>query len=161
MNIDWTQFRRRIGITASKKAICEKWSTQVELESWFLSEALFYRKGKTLMSNDLIQAGDTYKWMWHGSDVESEGEILEIVENQIVRFSFLGCKVNVTLVEEDGEIIVDLNQREIGEDEESKMGYYVECTRGWTFYLTNLKSILEGGIDLRNKNNHLKNVINT
>jgi hypothetical protein len=26
---------------------------------------------------------------------------------------------------------------------------YEACRRGWTFCLTNLKSILEGGIDLR------------
>lgn len=32
---------------------------------------------------------------------------------------------------------------------------------GWTFYLTNLKSILEGGFNLRNKNNKLGDVVNT
>jgi hypothetical protein len=37
----------------------------------------------------------------------------------------------------------------------------VGCGEGWTFYLTNLKSILEGGVDLRNKEMKLKNVINS
>ncbi len=38
--------------------------------------------------------------------------------------------------------------------------FFIECGKGWTFYMTNLKSILEGGIDLRNKIESVKNVIN-
>ena len=34
------------------------------------------------------------------------------------------------------------------------------CLEGWTFYLTNLKSVIEGGLDLRNKNLDIKGVIN-
>jgi hypothetical protein len=30
---------------------------------------------------------------------------------------------------------------------------------GWSFFMVNLKSILENGYDLRNKNEELKNVI--
>ncbi len=36
---------------------------------------------------------------------------------------------------------------------------YIQCQTGWTFYMTNLKSVYEHGIDLRNKNQDLKNVI--
>jgi hypothetical protein len=32
----------------------------------------------------------------------------------------------------------------------------VQCQLGWTFYLANLKSVIEGGVDLRNKNVDLK-----
>jgi hypothetical protein len=38
--------------------------------------------------------------------------------------------------------------------------YFIECGSGWSFYLVNLKSILEGGPDLRNKNPDVKHVIN-
>jgi hypothetical protein len=31
---------------------------------------------------------------------------------------------------------------------------------GWTFYLANLKSVLEGGLDLRNKNARLQRLVN-
>lgn len=37
----------------------------------------------------------------------------------------------------------------------------VGCGEGWVFYLANLKSILEGGIDLRNKNDAIRNVLNS
>lgn len=44
---------------------------------------------------------------------------------------------------------------------ENLINYHIGCTKGWNFYLTNLKSLLEGGIDLRNRNKGLKEVINS
>jgi hypothetical protein len=38
--------------------------------------------------------------------------------------------------------------------------YHLGCKTGWTFYLANLKSLMEGGIDLRNKNEKIQRVIN-
>ena len=55
---------------------------------------------------------------------------------------------------------MELTQEKIPLDEESKVNYHLGCMEGWTFYLANLKSILEGGIDLRNKNVNLTKVIN-
>jgi len=69
--------------------------------------------------------------------------------------------VEVKIKTEGGENIVELTQSEIPLDEQMRMSHYVGCTRGWTFYLANLKSIIEGGIDLRNKNIELVDVINT
>jgi len=44
-------------------------------------------------------------------------------------------------------------------DDEAGVKHFVEDSRGWIFYLTNLKSVLEGGLDLRNRKVELKNVI--
>jgi len=46
------------------------------------------------------------------------------------------------------------------EDVNEQQYFYVECGKGWTFYMANLKSILEGGHELRNKNINLHQVIN-
>jgi len=37
----------------------------------------------------------------------------------------------------------------------------VGCGEGWTFYLANLNSYLQGGIDLRNKNEKIQGVISS
>ena len=58
-----------------------------------------------------------------------------------------------------GGQVVELTQSRIPDDENH--GIYVDCSYGWAFYLGNLKSVLEGGIDLRNKNVDIKNVINS
>ena len=52
-------------------------------------------------------------------------------------------------------------QYNIPTDETGKTDYHIGCREGWVFYLANLKSIQEGGIDLRNKNPGIKKVINS
>ena len=161
-NHDWTTFKKRINIHSSVRVIFNSWTTQEHLESWFLSDANFTSDKNTPRNNTSeIEKNDTYVWMWHGSDDVEEGIILENNHKDFLRFTFLGCEVSVHIKTEKGETIVDLTQYNIPEDEASTMSHFVGCIRGWTFYLTNLKSILEGGIDLRNKNIDLIDVINT
>lgn len=54
---------------------------------------------------------------------------------------------------------MELVQAKIPTDEISKVRLHLGCQNGWTFYLTNLKSIMEGGLDLRNKNVNIKRVV--
>ncbi len=159
--IDWTVFTRRISIHQEAAMLFNAWSSQSALETWFLSSAVFYRNGIAKNPKETIEVGDSYRWMWHGSENIVEGEVLGIENFKRIKFTFLGCIVDVHFKNEEGENLIELLQSDIPSDEESKLNYYVECTRGWTFYLANLKSILEGGIDLRNKNMGLKQVINT
>ena len=46
-------------------------------------------------------------------------------------------------------------------DDKSKKDIRLGCYEGWSFYMVNLKSIYEGGLDLRNMNDQLKGVINS
>ncbi len=159
--LDWSEFKTRIALKASKETILDYWSSQDNLEKWFLSLAQFYTPdGATKERLDQMASGDRYKWMWHGSDIVTEGEVIE-VNNAVIKFTFVGCIVSVSVNEDRGEQILELVQSEIALDDTSRMNNYVGCTRGWTFYMTNLKSILEGGIDLRNRNIELVDVINT
>ncbi len=159
---DWSTFNKRIAINASKADIFNSWTSQDNLEKWFLSQAEFSSHDGTVKNRgSKILKGDTYSWMWHGSENVAEGMVRENNGDDLLRFTFLGCEVSVEIKEEAGENVVQITQSAIPLDEDSTMSYYVGCSRGWTFYLANLKSILEGGIDLRNKNGNLTNVINT
>ena len=57
--------------------------------------------------------------------------------------------------------VLELLQDSIPDTAEGKHYWHLGCKTGWTFYLTNLKSLLEGGIDLRNKDEQIKNVLNS
>ena len=57
--------------------------------------------------------------------------------------------------------IVELTQDNIPPDDNPATNLHIGCGEGWTFYLANLKSYLEGGIDLRNKNEKIQGVINS
>lgn len=160
-DLDWTTFTTKISINSSNETLFSYWTSQEHLEKWFLRSAEFFNKGELKSKFSSISTYDTYIWKWHGSDDVAEGEVLETNEKDSLIFTFLGCKVRVEVATVANENMVILTQYDIATDAQSTMDYYVGCTRGWTFYLANLKSILEGGIDLRNKNDKLIDVINT
>jgi len=160
--LDWTRFKKRISINRDASDIFNAWTNQEELEKWFLSKAHFFGSGGVIKDRKAaIEKGDHYQWNWHGSTIDADGLILINNGKDHLAFSFFICEVSVRIQEEQGEQVVELEQTNIPLDEASRMDYYVECSRGWTFFLSNLKSILEGGIDLRNRNVHLKSMVNT
>jgi hypothetical protein len=111
-----------------------------------------------------VQKGDTYKWLWHGYGDESNelGKIIDANGKDMLQFSFSGgSTVTVSIYTEGGETIAEVKQSNIAVHDDSKANYHVGCSVGWTFYLTNLKSVIEGGIDLRNKNEQIPNVVNS
>ena len=164
-NYNWKQFIKRITIHSSPKAIYDAWTTQSGLESWFLRLAEFTTAmGVLRKRNENIQKADSYRWRWFGYDnsIAEEKEILLANGKDELQFGFSGnCIVKVTIKEENGEQICELQQNMQMANEVEQRYFYIECGKGWTFYMANLKSILEGGIDLRNKEENIKNVINS
>ena len=171
---NWKQFIKRIPVKAPPKAIYDAWATQQGLESWFLRLAQFTKADGTVRSkNSHVEAGDTYKWLWFGYDdsVVEEQKILAANGWDQLQFGFSGgCIVSVSIKQparmtrsdgEEGETICELIQQMPMSDVAEQQYFYIECGKGWTFYLANLKSILEDGPDLRNKNASLRNVINS
>jgi hypothetical protein len=163
--IPFSQFIKRIPIKAPAKAIYEAWASQQGLESWFLREALFTTiEGALRSKTQLIAAGDHYTWKWHGYEdsTPEKSEILVANGWDTLSFGFSGgCKVHVTILTESGEAICELRQDMPMDDKDRRLQFFIECGNGWTFYLANLKSVLEGGLDLRNKNTELKAVLNS
>lgn len=161
---NWKTFTKRITIAAEKQKIFDAWSTQAGLEKWFLRMAEFKTSsGKLRGRQDSVQKGDHYRWLWFGYEdtTAEEGEISFSNEKDRLLFTFTaGCIVEVTLFEESGEEICSLQQNMPMDNELDQRYFFIECGKGWTFYMTNLKSILEGGIDLRNKNVEIQHLIN-
>ncbi len=160
---NWKEFTRRIPIKTSPKAVYDAWSTQQGLESWFLRLAQFTKaNGSPRSKTSHTEPGDTYKWLWFGYDDSAieENEILTANGWDQLQFVFTaGCIVTVSVKQEQGETICELRQEMPMDDENEQQKYFVECGNGWGFYMANLKSVLEGGLDLRNKNVNLKKVI--
>jgi hypothetical protein len=119
--------------------------------------------GSTCGEDELVQSGDTYVWRWHGwpDEVEEHGTILECNGHDFFKFTFGDAGVcAVTIKKEGDQCIVELVQSEIPVNDHGRQYWHLGCKTGWTFYLTNMKSLFEGGIDLRNKNEQIKNVVN-
>ena len=161
---DWARFCKRVGIKAEINEIYNAWSRPVGLQQWFLRSAEFTDYHNFLRkSEERIQKGDNYKWMWYGynDDIVERGTILEANGKNMLKFTFSAHSIVTVMIKtEQNESVVELWQENIPTDEFSKAEYHIGCIQGWTFYLTNLKSFLEGGIDLRNKNVGLQNLVN-
>jgi uncharacterized protein YndB with AHSA1/START domain len=155
----------RIPIRASRKSVFDCWNTQKGIESWFLREARYTSSnGSSREGTEVIEPGDQYVWRWHGhaDEVEEKGSILSLIPNEMIRFSFgKAGDVTVRLLEHEDLILAELTQENIPLDDDSKTRFHVGCSNGWTFYLANLKSILEGGKDLRNRDVRLQQVISS
>jgi uncharacterized protein YndB with AHSA1/START domain len=161
---DWTTFVTRIAVKASIEKLYRCWATREGIEYWFLRMSDYKKPDGTLREkNEWVQPGDPYRWRWHGwsDEVTEEGTILDCNGKDFFKFSFGAAgDCAVTMKHEGEHTIVELVQDKIPDDEQGKNYWHLGCKTGWTFYLTNMKSLLEGGIDLRNRDEGLKNVIN-
>ena len=162
---DWGQFKLRTPVKANTETLYRLWATQEGLESWFLRKADFKKPtGDIVSPNVLVEVGDTYEWLWYGygDDTIERGTILQANGKNCLQFSFgKAGNVTVSFKEDQGEMMLELLQDEIPADEKGKEYYHLGCSKGWVFYLANIKSVIEGGIDLRNKNVELKDVVSS
>jgi uncharacterized protein YndB with AHSA1/START domain len=159
---DWTQFSKRLFINTDLNSVYNAWTKSEELEKWFLSKAIFTSKdGKEIMPTENITSESTYKWNWFAQNHYEEGIVRNANGVDYIEFTFAGnCIVQVRLSNVKNQTLVELTQSEIPLDNNSKENIRLGCAFGWTFYLLNLKSVLEGGLDLRNKDTELKGVVN-
>jgi uncharacterized protein YndB with AHSA1/START domain len=151
----WDKFTVTADFNTDARSIYEAWATPAGLESWFLRKADFYAiAGRLREPHEFILKEDTYEWLWHGFDDSTmeKGQVLEVNSIDYLKFTFSGGSiVTVSIESRNGLTIVELTQDNIPEENDLSKSLYVQCQLGWTFYLANLKSIIEGGIDLRNK----------
>lgn len=159
----WKAFRLRVNIRATVNKVYNAWTTREALESWFLRSAEFRDpSGKLRDRSAPLEEGDTYVWHWHGypDTVLEKGKVLKNNNKDHFSFTFsLGCPVTIRVYEEAGESIVELVESDLPTDDVTALNHFVGDSRGWIFYLANLKSVLEGGLDLRNKRVELSDVI--
>jgi uncharacterized protein YndB with AHSA1/START domain len=162
---DWSRFVTRINIKAPVETLYNAWATRAGIERWFLRLSEYKQRNGSLRDDDEhVAVGDTYKWLWYGypDKTVEYGEILDLNDKDYLQFSFGKAGIcTVRIKTEAGENIVELVQEEIPTDEKGMQYYHVGCKTGWTFYLANMKSMLEGGIDLRNKNEKLQEMLNS
>lgn len=154
---DWTCFRRQIFIKADCSTVFEAWTKAAKITEWFIAEATYTSPdARKRAADETVEAGDSYHWRWH-QDLEIRGDILELIPNQKLRFTFgdkgdgSGEKIIVTVNFRDlgHETLLELQQNNIPDTDTAKVTWYLGCNMGWSFFMTNLKALLEHGADLR------------
>ena len=161
-SFDWTSFTKKIAIQANVSDLYDAWTIPEKLETWFLRKAEYERENKDLVDrNANIAANDAYKWSWFLYDPIETGRVLIANGTDHLQFTFAGeCVVDVKLIPFGKDVVVQLTQSNIPTDDSSKRGIRLGCESGWSFFMLNLKSVCEGGLDLRNKNPELQGMVN-
>jgi hypothetical protein len=161
--IDFSQFKLRVNIKASIEDAYKAWATAAGLNSWFIGKMFFTdEKGVVRADNDLARVGDEYtcSFLRTPDNVLIKGKVLKANDKNLFSFSFSkNCPVTISIYSEHEETIVELIESNVPNEEDVVIRQYVSDSKGWIFYLVNLKSVLEGGLDLRNRNAGIKNVI--
>ena len=150
-NYDWTQFTRQIFIQADLPTVYQAWVQPSEITKWFIAATEQNRPAA-----EAVQVGDHYHWRWH-QDLHAEGKFLQVIENEKLQFTFgenasdLDEKIIVTVHFGDlGDMTsVILQQQNLPHTEQGHVQWHMGCNMGWSFFMTNLKALLEYGVDLR------------
>ncbi len=161
-NFDWTSFTRKIAIHTGIQTAYDAWTKPLGIEKWFLSKAVFFNENQEpIGAEDSVQAGYSYAWNWYLFEPTEFGKINVANGKDHLQFSFAGnCVVDILLELVNDSCIVTLTQSGIPTDDESKRSIRLGCDSGWSFYLVNLKSVLEGGLDLRNRDPQFLGMLN-
>lgn len=149
-NYDWSRFSVHVYCEGSVEKIFSRWVTCRGLESFFIKSSSFTSNDGILRKpGEIAQPNDSYRWRWI-HDAELEGNIVAVVNDQSITYTFGSMKFTVSLTEADGRTLVRLHQFEIPfATEKEKASNHLNCRSCWVFFLTNLKSVSEHGIDLR------------
>ncbi|MEO8066254.1 MAG: SRPBCC domain-containing protein [Flavobacteriales bacterium] len=159
--IDWTSFTIRIPVRATMKGLYAAWTRASNLEDWFLRKASYTGADKKAVRRTAaIAKGCTFAWEWYNYDGVEKGIVRQANGKDHVQFTFAGSLVDVRLKQVGKDVIVELVQSAIPTDPASKKNVRLGCHVGWTFWLANLKSVYEGGVNLRNTNEELTGMVN-
>jgi len=160
---DWGKFYRKVVIKSDMTRLYETISTPNGITKWFIKIAEYESStGTGRQGSELIQSGDSYEWTWVYKNHNLKGEVLKANGLNNIEFTFGPNSTIDFLMEEHngGNILLTLTQVTGHTDERANMFAQIDCFATWTFFLNNLKSILEGGIDLRDTNPNLEGLIN-
>jgi len=149
---DWTQFRVSMIYRAPLPAVFGAWATPAGLESFFIAEG--DHRGpdaKRRAGGEIVTRGDTYHWRWlHGIDLP--GEVLAVEPDRSVAYTFgSDMRIDVSFAERSGAIEVCVHQTGCATEDPDRAWQHLNCRSCWVYFLTNLKSVLEHGIDLRDR----------
>ena len=138
-------------ITATSRGLCK----------WFMGQAVYTtRSGNLKAPEETAQKGDTFSWQWLEKDLSITGKVLDAVPNEKFAFTFgPSFEVVITMEEKKGRTLLTLTQTYAKGAAHNDFAH-LNCCVCWGFFLTNLKSVIEYGNDLRETLDHDESLIN-
>ena len=155
--MSWTELTSRIYVRAQASSDFEAWATEAGLVRWLAESAAFCAAGGPSPRPDgAARAGDSFRWVRQGGRDVLAGQVVAAEWPGRVALTFgRAGTCEVTLTGEADGTLVEVCRRDLPDAETC-----AECSRCWAFRLANLKSVLEGGLDLRETDPARRGVVN-
>lgn len=152
-------FTVRIWIQANPRDVQLGWTQSALITRWFVNKAQYLDSNGFEIPD--AAPGCTLLWTWLDGAVEKSA----VHENTdgVFRFGWyqnMG-EVEVKFSGSNGGTLVELRQSMSDRVEpQPRLGAQIGSRMGWTFFLCNLKSVIEGGKDLRETDPTRQGVLN-
>ncbi len=159
----WNKFSRSIIIHKKTDDVFPLIATAHGLTAWLLEAASFFTMvhETQLLNFSFPTDHESYHWVWKGKSYELQGKVLGCdVEKKSFSFTFgEECTVDIVLTEHEGNTLLKLTQQAVKGKTYDQMRQ-VNSYAYWTFFLTNLKSVAEYEVDLREDTFILPDLLN-
>ena len=147
---DWSSFDTYLYIDATPQEVQAAWRCATGLCSFFISEMTLRDRSGAVLPGDHFATGDQYHWQWI-HPFELTGEFLDVSDTAMT-FSFGGnYRVSISVTAAATGSLLHLHQDGLSNDDNGRVHGSLNCRSCWIYYLVNLKSVLETGNDLRDR----------
>ena len=146
---DWSRFHVGMYYRASVARVFEAWSTARGLESFFLGGARHTDgDGHERGPDECVAADDRYEWDFL-HDYRLVGRFTAVEPGRRVAFTFGSMHVDVSFARVEDATRVVLRQTGCALVDPARAWQHVNCRSCWIYFMTNLRSVLGQGVDLR------------
>ena len=153
-------FRHSIYLSKSVDEVYKLIGTGNGLTKWFIGKSVYEHGGVIRKDDEYVQTGDKFKWNWLEKDLSITGKVPEAEVNSKFSFTFgSSFIVTITVQEDKGRTLFTLCQ-EYSPDAVTNDFAHINCCVCWAFFVTNLKSVIESGNDLRETQIYNEELVN-
>lgn len=162
---DWTQFHVHMFYRAPLTEVFDRFATGAGLASFYIRNGTFTAPDGTIRPPDeRFATGDSYHFDYL-HDYAHGGVVHAVEDGRLVSFSFGPCDVTIRFRSVDGvvgsgEVVerpdgggtfteVDLHQTSCPTEDPERAWLHLNCRSCWIYFMTNLRSVLAGGPDIR------------
>jgi hypothetical protein len=134
---------------APLEEVFRRFSTAAGLESFFIHQATHIAPdGTQRASDEPAQSGDDYHWTYV-HDFAHGGRFEQVEPGRLVRFTFGPMMVDIHFRDLGEATEVDLHQTNCATVDPERAWQHLNCRSCWIYFMTNLRSVLAGGPDIR------------
>lgn len=160
-NFNWNKFTHAIYLNAPVEKVFDFVTTSSGICRWFIGKAKYYYKDMNIrLGDEHAQKGDSFLWTWLNKDLELKGIVTDYSRNKTFGFTFSPLYIVTIKLSSQGSKTLLTLTHEYQESAVRDDFNYINCCTCWVFFLTNLKSVVENEIDLREMNSNDEMLVN-